>query len=43
MDKEETFFFLKTAHWYSLNFLVHYFLIRPENVLKGLKIYRQNF
>ena len=34
MDKEENISFLKTAHWYGLNFL--YLFIRPENL--NLKI-----
>ena len=37
-DKKETFFFLKTEYWSGLNFLDNYFLIRPENLKKFLKI-----
>ena len=37
MDKEETFF-LKTLHWYGLNFLDNYLFIRPENWKTILKI-----
>ena len=36
MDKEETFFFLKTAHWYSLNFLDDFLFIRLEKLKLSL-------
>ena len=38
MDKRETFFFLKAAHWYGLNFLDNYLFIRAKNLKTSLKI-----
>ena len=36
MYKKETFFFLKTAHWYSLNFLDDFLFIRLEKLKLSL-------
>ena len=38
INKEEAFFFLKTANWYGQNFLDNYLFIRSENLKTSLKI-----
>ena len=44
MDKEETLFFLKTAHCYGLIFFFDkHLFIRPENSKASLKIESQTF
>ena len=44
MDKEETLFFLKTAHCYGLIFFLDkHLFIRPENSKASLKIESQTF
>ena len=43
LEKEETFFFLKTTHWHGLNFLYNYLFTRLENLKTSLKIKPQTF
>ena len=43
MDKEEAFFFLKTAYWHGQNFLDDYLFIRSENLKTSLKFSHKLF